>query len=435
MSAPTPTPDATTTVSGLPVAPTLTATSTATVTTTETTPAPSGTAVDTSPAIIIAAIIAVSGVALTGLITWLIGKKSVGVARRSADAATDSAKAANISAEAATKSSDAATKNAEAATTSAKASTESAAAATKSAAAAQKNAEAAERSSKAAERSSQIAESSVQLARTKAIIDIIPSLSSTDNRQVEAALVLISQIGDPDLARQISLIYQSEGGIGALQRLSATSHDWSVKQQINTSLKQIYERFGKSVVRIFVDRDLQGAGFVVRDDIVATCFYNLRRMTAAAPPSTADPIEIGLDDGTILTGSVIRSGDEDYPVGLVKIDAKHDALNLGGTEDVRSGDEVSLLLPNMRRYDRTNASTPAGGTNVSEARVTGRKYDGQLALEGTDFKAGFGGAPVIGHFGSVIGMIFRREGDTKGWALPSEMIQSALDELDSTGSG
>ena len=121
MTAPISPPATPTSSSPPPVLP-QTVTSTVTVTTTQT-PAPTTfyPPVDTSPAIVTAAFIAVSGVAVTGLVTWLLGLRSVRAAQKSAEAADRSSKAAESSAIAANKNADASDRSSSAAERSAEA--------------------------------------------------------------------------------------------------------------------------------------------------------------------------------------------------------------------------------------------------------------------------------------------------------------------------
>ena len=69
------------------------------------------------------------------------------------------------------------------------------------------------------------------------------------------------------------------------------------------------------------------------------------------------------------------------------------------------------------------------GVDVARAVVSGHQSNGLIALDDAVFADGNAGAPVVGQYGKVVGMIFRKASNGRGWALSSHQIVAALADL------
>ena len=241
-----------------------------------------------------------------------MSQQGADAAAAGAAAATTSAENSQISAAAAIRSADAATASSEAAQ--------------RSADAANRNADAAQRSLFATERSSSAAESSVELNRKKAMVDLIPPLGSGDPRQVDATLIMLASMAEPDLAERMAELYRAEGGIGALRLLSTSAGDAAVVAQAKSTLKQMLDSIGTSVVRISVVESAEvgtgalGTGFYVKHNIVAAPSYLFTEATYS--------ITVRMHDGVVSAARILAYGSEEHSIAVLEVSEQRKALQL-----------------------------------------------------------------------------------------------------------
>lgn len=136
--------------------------------------------------------------------------------------------------------------------------------------------------------------------RVKTMGELMPFLSSENPRQVEAALVSISELGDPELATNMSVIYKHEGGVGALGRL-ASGPDEAVAETARATLESVFAGLHESaaVIRIhgrdvgmavFVDtKKLVTPNFIIQEAAAQTMLPTSLPMLECRRPSNGPP--------------------------------------------------------------------------------------------------------------------------------------------------
>ena len=255
--------------------------------------------------------------------------------------------------------------------------------------------------------------------KVKTIAELIPYLSSGDPRQVEAALVITSELADEDLASRFAVIYSAEGGFGALDRLSSVQGGDGTSQA-EVTFQHIINELSQSVVHISKEDSPYKAGisatgfFAGAPDLVVAPYYLFRE--------SDDFVQVTTSDGESYQGQVVRrgTGDED-PVTILSVDTRVKPLPLSSeAEDAQ--DQVFVL-------GRTSSD---GMYSVERCNVRGAVGKLELMLGGIRIGPGSAGSPVIGRTGSVVGMVTGtndRERAAGGTAASALAIQQAINEV------
>jgi S1-C subfamily serine protease len=246
--------------------------------------------------------------------------------------------------------------------------------------------------------------------RVQTMGELIPYLSSRDARQVEAALVAIAELGDEELARRFAIIYQKEGGLGALDRL-ATYGASDASEKAKGLLQALLDQLIQSVTGIEVDGRPSATGFFVGDGrSVLTVAHGVR------DKSSVRVLASGQEQDAVVT---LASSDD---VAVIRVPTPGRPLPLADAGGPSVGDRVYVL-----GYDAM-----VGQLTAEAAEIGGVRGDGSIVIQGVQVRTGFGGGPLVDSSGSVIGMIYRtRDANAVagGVALPTSSLRKVLTEL------
>ncbi len=260
--------------------------------------------------------------------------------------------------------------------------------------------------------------------RVKAVREFFEFLSAPDARNKAAALVLISELGDPELAIRLSTIYQDQGGIDALARLTQSDDSELAQDAVDAWLK-VTEPLRQSVVRLSV-HTIDGSTYILSGfsldfpDLVVTVGRPhigdaLERQTieggrSQRPPNSERISPIGTDrdrnrsrtkaETTLLR---LQSGLNLRP------------LPLGTTSTLIPGDPLFIL---SFREGRPVPTQSRGRFLTIEER--------DLAVSGFETSGGSSGAPIVDGSGRLMGMHYRRVDSGQTYAVRIETIIQEL---------
>lgn len=252
--------------------------------------------------------------------------------------------------------------------------------------------------------------------RVQTLGQLMPFLASSDARQVEAALVSIAELGDPELATNMAAIYRAEGGTQALERL-ANSTDRDAAETARATLATIFARVRDSVAWIDVNGQHRGMAVFVAPHLLATLNFVLN-------PSASDHVgnlRIWHAGGSDVA-TVKLAGQGPTGVSILASEAAGVPLPFSGSNQLSIGDAVSVAGP---------AESVAGAREISivRASIDGLTEGGDLNLADIQLKPGSAGAPVIDPNGALVGMVYLSN-DPKsragGRAIPVETIREAI---------
>ena len=104
----------------------------------------------------------------------------------------------------------------------------------------------------------------ITIQKVQTIQSFMPQLQSEDSKTVEAALLAITALGDPELATDLAGLFKSEGAIAALEKI-AISPDQESSKVAQKSLSGLFESLMDLVAEIYTGpTDMPtGAGFSV----------------------------------------------------------------------------------------------------------------------------------------------------------------------------
>jgi S1-C subfamily serine protease len=253
----------------------------------------------------------------------------------------------------------------------------------------------------------------LRVTRVQTLGELMPFLSSQDPRQVEAALVSIAELGDPELATSMAFIYKGEGGVGALERL-AGGPDAAIAQTARATLASVFADVRESVATIFgVPGHVMGtAVFVDTNTLVAPNFV-ITEPVHNKPAATM--VRVGQAQGFITVRQPF--GDQPTDIAVLESELPGNPVRIGSSQKLAIGDRVTIAGPTSL-FDESEIQ-------VISAVIEGFVADGRFRFGGSGIHHGFGGGPVFDTSGVLVGIVYGTS-EGGGSALPAEILLKVL---------
>ena len=244
--------------------------------------------------------------------------------------------------------------------------------------------------------------------RIKTVREFFEYLASPDHRQKESALVLIGELGDPNLAIRLSKIYLSEGGLGAIATLTQSA-DEELAQQAVTAWSAVTEQLRRSVVRVsVVNRSGQ------RSSMTGFCIQSpgtVVTIGSEAAGSEFLDVEISRFDQGAAPATLIWSKPELTLLRLQQ-DLELRPIEIGSATRLRVADPLYV----MSFLEGFESATQSRG------KFSGRLPNGDLAVMGFRTVDESVGSPVVDGTGALIGMHYERASAALTHAKPAEAV-------------
>jgi hypothetical protein len=248
--------------------------------------------------------------------------------------------------------------------------------------------------------------------RIRTVREFFEYLASPDHRQKESALVLIGELGDPNLAIRLSKIYLSEGGLGAIATLTESA-DEDLAQQAVAAWSAVTEQLRRSVVRVSVvsksGRQASMTGFCMQSPGTV-----LTIGSEAAGTEFVD-VEISRFDLRASPATVMWSKPE---LTLLRLQQDLDLqpIEIGNTARLRIADSLYI----MSFLEGFESATQSRG------KFSGQTENGDLAVTGFRTLDESVGSPVVDGTGALVGMHYERVSAALTHAKPVEALVEML---------
>lgn len=214
----------------------------------------------------------------------------------------------------------------------------------------------------------------------------------------------------------------------------ATKAGMAMLEELDSTFAGISEQASLGVVSIQSGQGASGSGFVYRTDgwIV----------TNDHVVGNSSSVQVALPDGRTVPGKVIKSGDAQIDLAVVKIDANGlTALPLANSNLVRVG-QFTIAVGSPFGLDDTvtvgHVSALGRGSTVNDPNsMTARGYSGLIQTDAS-INPGNSGGPLLNIHGEVIGVNSTIVSTTAasagiGFSIPSNVVRAVADELIETG--
>ncbi|MEM9610298.1 MAG: serine protease [Actinomycetota bacterium] len=243
---------------------------------------------------------------------------------------------------------------------------------------------------------------------------LVPYLASEDPRQVETALVLLDTLGNQTLARDLSVLYPSEGGFAALDRLSRGPSGDAVSV---AALNDLIDRLAGGIPSVVGDRSL-GLGVAVAPDLVATAHWIVTE--------SSGPLSLSIG-GRSLPAQVAHSTQSLVLLRTESSEHLH-VLQLRPSAGLPVGTEVRALVPG----DFGTVLESGRLLGVADVHFGEEPASSQRVLVADlVVRQGTGGTPVLDRDGAVIGIVTAMDPDLRrAFIVPSEEVVALMDGTD-----
>ena len=178
------------------------------------------------------------------------------------------------------------------------------------------------------------------IARIQTAEKFIPHLSSEDERKKSAALVLISELGNDDLAINLAVTFGGPGAANALTTIATTAVP-SIAEKAERALLEVLKYISPRVVTVYSGGIAIASGFVAFGDE-----YGDRGIvtTDHAICDISQPdFMIGLSDGRLVRGDLQNRSNEDLALLFVETNEQLPSFCYSASRP-RVGDRVVALL-------------------------------------------------------------------------------------------
>jgi hypothetical protein len=241
-------------------------------------------------------------------------------------------------------------------------------------------------------RSAALKKQDQDIARIQTIEKFMPHLNGSEQEK-RLAILVISSLGDTDLATKLAALYPSQGTINALKSI-ATSGQQEDRNLASSALQSIFDQQRKAVVQVVQDGTTEpfasgaivtSSGHVITADYVATWAGRNPRVVTA--------------DNLIHKADIIAV-DKKRGLAVLKIEAStYPSLHLAN-QQVKPGDSV-LAIGTRGKLLLEPATGLVKGTDQRFVTVA---FSSDIQ--------GFGGGPVLNDEGLLIAIVYDLKPDT-----------------------
>lgn len=116
--------------------------------------------------------------------------------------------------------------------------------------------------------------------QVQTVQSFMPQLQSGKSKEIEAALLGIAALGNPDLATRLANLYRTEGAVSALDKL-AKSHDQQVAQKAAKSLMELSLEGEQRISRLmkhFNEQQVPGELFGLSGSVLLPAFTSVHHV-------------------------------------------------------------------------------------------------------------------------------------------------------------
>jgi S1-C subfamily serine protease len=249
----------------------------------------------------------------------------------------------------------------------------------------------------------------IAILQAQTVQSFMPQLQSGQPKEVEAALLAITVLGNAKLATDLADIYRGEGAISALSKIAASSNR-EAAEQAEKSLEVIFNSLTATVILVGSSKEkAEGSGFFVsQDGLCVTIGYIIK--------DEADIIVTfrGVEYKAHLASPYLESG-----LVLLKVEnGSFPVLPIFEEVQVESGEEVFVLGLDHQLEAWSFSSGEVDGFLIKEP--SGEKY---IKIKSSINATGYGGAPVVNNRSEVVGIVIMK--DRYGiytYLLPTEQV-------------
>jgi S1-C subfamily serine protease len=256
-------------------------------------------------------------------------------------------------------------------------------------------------------------EQQLAVLQAQTIQGFMPQLQSGDEKAVEAALLCITALGNPELATKLATLFQTGGAVSALSKI-ASSPDSTTAKRAQQSLETLFNSVKAAVAQIAVEGKVNGSGFVV----------SFSGYLVTADFVISDPGSLGVIVGGKSYKANVVSRSSEMQLALLKIEGQQfPYLPITGGEKADLFDEFFVI----------GQHTDIGLLVRSGKILSVMSYRGQIYIQTQmQIAPGYAGAPAFNRDRQVIGMVImtvvdkQTDADTV-FLLPTETIKKFID--------
>lgn len=244
----------------------------------------------------------------------------------------------------------------------------------------------------------------------------IPYLSGQNEEAKRAALVLISSLGNPELAVELSRIFTGPGATRALTDIASESGAPG-SAFASRSLLEVLAPLQLRVASLFGGGGLRATAFVVSRDWLATPAHAL-----FGDPS--EPLEVQFDGPRVPASVVYKDNVRDLailavdrPLDLRPIDRAKDPPQIGdrvAALQIRPDDGTRMI--DFGRVTAVDVRRPGTPTRFLETDLTGFP--------------GAGGSPVVNNAGQLLGVMHSVDEEGRQYLISADDVFAFKDETE-----
>jgi len=246
----------------------------------------------------------------------------------------------------------------------------------------------------------------IAILQVQTVQSFMPQLQSGQPKEIEAALLAITALGNAKLATELADIYRGEGAISALSKIAASSNR-EAAEQAEKSLEVLFNSLTDTVALVSSSKGgAYGSGFFVGQDGLCVTFGYV----------IADQADIIVTFRNVKYKAQLVSSYSKEGLVLLRVEnGSFPVLPIPEKVQVESGEEVFVLGRDLRAW--SFSSGEVDGFLIEEP--SGER----LIKVKVKVSRGYGGAPVINRRSEVVGIVAStdREG-IYTYLLPVEQV-------------
>ena len=254
----------------------------------------------------------------------------------------------------------------------------------------------------------------LSILQVQTVQSFMPQLQSNDPKAVEAAILSITALGNAKLATDLAALFQTEGAMSALSKLT-DSPDSSVAEGARRTIESLFSSLSTATALVgSMDEGPFGCGFFVdsRGYLITLGFVIDEQITDI-------PIQYG---SAKYNAQLVSSPSKDGLVMLKVNNGDFQALRINTRDKPNVGDEIYVLGPERQtRAWNLNRGIIEGALREEEG---GSYIKARIHVE-----QGYAGSPAINRRNQVIGIVAMRDSSSEtAYLLDTSHISSFLEQ-------